>query len=104
MIEKMVVTPLVAACVVAMLEDKNMGKRCRGKKVIRICSDGPEEIRNSLQRYFLEEAIWCEEQEVWSIREVRVAGLLKLFARRCDASRWAGKHYPGWERQHWRTR
>ena len=103
MIEKMMVTPLMAACVVAMLEKKNMGKRCRGKKVIRIHDDGPFEICNIELRYFLEEAVWDDEQKVWSMRWVRENGQPISFSRRCDASRWAGKHYPGWERQHWRT-
>ena len=101
---KMMVTPLMAACVVALLEDKNMCKRCRGKKVIRIIDGlGLVDRCDTDQRYFLEVAVWNAEQGRWSTFWVRVDGQPKSFARRCDASRWAGKHYPGWERQHWRT-
>ena len=72
----------------------------KSKKVIRIHDDGPFRICQYEQRYFLEVAIWSK-QDGWPSYWIRKDGNPISFKRRCDASRYAGKHYPGYERQHW---
>ena len=82
-----------------MVDKNNSGK----KKVIRIHDDGPFGWVCYDRRYFLEEAVYTYDDGMWRFRWVRVDGQPKHFGRRCDASRWAGRHYPEWERQHWYT-
>ena len=70
------------------------------RKVIRIYDAGPfGEIEEG---FYLREALLVKGW--WEKKWVRDDdGELRRFKRRCDASRWAGIHYPGWERQHWVT-
>jgi hypothetical protein len=81
-----------------------MNDLVKQKKVIRIHDDGPFEICEYEQRYFLEIAIWKSSEKVsgWLLQWVRKENGEPLsFKRRCDASRYAGKHFKDYERQHW---
>jgi hypothetical protein len=74
------------------------------KRVIRIHDYGPFEICEYEQRYFLEIAIWKSSEKVsgWLLQWVRKEdGKPLSFKRRCDASRYAGRHFKDYERQHW---
>jgi len=65
-----------------------MNDLVKQKKVIRIHDDGPFEICEYEQRYFLEIAIWKSSE--------KVSGWLLQWVRKED-----GRHFKNYERQHW---
>jgi hypothetical protein len=70
-------------------------------RVIRITDAPPPGCEYMDPSFYLEKAVFDYALETWDMCWICEDGHPVSFSRRCDASRWAGRYYPDWERQHW---
>ena len=68
-------------------------------RVIRIHDAPPMSMHCHAEGYWIQRCVYDYSKKNWE----EVEWIDRRFPRRCDASRWAGRHYPEYELQHWRT-